>query len=105
MHDLFKAEFRRFLAWALVYGAAHLMVLMFLTRVVDLAQQSDEVYLVFAAVLGLSGLLLGLYQMGGYRRANAWLNLLHRPMPHAQVATALLAAGAMVLVVAILLQQ
>ena len=103
MHDLFKAELRRFLAWALVYAAAHLMVLMFLTRVVDLAQQPDEVYLVFAAVLGLSGLLLGLYQMGGYRRANAWLNLLHRPLPPWRIALALLGAGALLLSLAVLL--
>ena len=29
---------------------------------------------------GALGLLLGLYQMGGYRRPNTWLNLLHRPL-------------------------
>lgn len=71
MFDILKAEFRRFLTLALVYAAAHLMVLLFLTRVVDLAQQPDEVYLVIAAVHGLTGLLLGLLQMGGYRRPNA----------------------------------
>lgn len=103
MFDISKAEFRRFLAWALAYAAVHLGVLMFLTRLVDLAQQPDEVYLAYASVLGLSGLLLGLYQMGGYRRANAWLNLLHRPLPAWRIALALLGAGALLLAIGVLL--
>ncbi len=103
MFDILKAEFRRFLTLALVYAAAHLMVLLFLTRVVDLAQQPDEVYLVIAAVHALTGLLLGLLQMGGYRRPNAWLNLLHRPLAHPRIALALLGAGVALLAVALLL--
>ena len=58
----------------------HLGALVFLARMVDLAQQPPEVYYVFGAVYALTGLLLGLYQMGGYRRPNQWLNLLHRPL-------------------------
>ena len=103
MYDLLKAEFRRFLPWALAYAAAHLMVLLFLTRVVDLAQQPDEVYQVIGAVYALTGLLLGLLQMGGYRRPNAWLNLLHRPLAHWRIGLALLAAGSGLLLVALLL--
>lgn len=103
MFDISKAEFRRFLAWALAYAGVHLSVLMFLTRVADLAQQPDEVYLAYAAVLALSGLLLGLYQMGGYRRPNAWLNLLHRPLPAWRIALALLGAGALLLAIGVLL--
>jgi hypothetical protein len=103
MQDLFKSELRRFLPWALAYAAVHLGVLLFLTRVVDLAQQPDEVYLVFAAVYALSGLLLGLYQMGGYRRPNAWLNLLHRPLPPWRIALALMAASALLLAFSVLL--
>ncbi|KFN46144.1 hypothetical protein [Arenimonas metalli] len=101
MNDLFKAELRRFLPWAGLYAAVHQAVLMFLTRVADLAQQPDEVYLAFAAVYALSGLLLGLYQMGGYRRPNAWLNLLHRPLPPWRIALALLGAGAALLALAV----
>ena len=103
MRDIFLAEFKRFRVWAIGFALLHFLVLGFLTRVVDLAQQTSFVYQVFGGVYAVTGLLLGLYQIGGYRRPNTWLNLLHRPMPHAQVATALLAAGAMVLVVAILL--
>lgn len=103
MWDLFKAELLRFRSWSIAYAVLLLLVMGFLTRMVDLAQQPNKVYLVFGAVFVLSGLLLGLYQMGGYRRPNAWLNLLHRPMPHWQIATALFGAGAILLLAVILL--
>jgi hypothetical protein len=55
--------------------------------------------MVYAAI----GALLGLYQMGTYRRPNQWLNLLHRPLHRLRVAAGLCGAGAMVLLVAIAL--
>ncbi|BCT91263.1 hypothetical protein LYSHEL_02870 [Lysobacter helvus] len=103
MWDLLKAELLRFRPWALGYAAVHVVWLGFLTRVVDLAQQPLTVYQAVGAVYGATGLLLGLYQMGGYRRPNTWLNLLHRPMPPWQVAAALCAAGAVILAVGVLL--
>lgn len=103
MWDIFKAELGRFRIWALAYAVVQIIVLGFLTRVVDLAQQTPTVYQVFGGVFALTGLLLGLYQMGGYRRGNVWLNLLHRPLPHARLALALLGAGALVLAIAVLL--
>jgi len=102
MYDLFKAELKRFCLWAGAYAFVQLLVLLFLTRVVDLAQQPWEVYLVIASVHALAGLLLGLYQFGGYRRPNAWLNLLHRPLAHWRIALALHGAGALLLLVAVL---
>lgn len=103
MWDLFKAEMLRFRSWAIAYAALQVIVLGFMTRVVDLAQQSELVYEVLAGVYGLTGILLGLYQIGGYRRPNTWLNLLHRPMPHWQVAAALFGAGTTLLAIAVLL--
>ena len=103
MTDYLSSESRRFLPWALVYALAQLMVLLFLTRMVDLAQQPPAVYFVFAAVHGLAGLLLGLYQMGGYRRPSAWLNLLHRPLAPSRIAAGLFGAGVLLLAVAVLL--
>jgi len=103
MWDLFKAEILRFRNWAIAYAALQLVVLGFLTRMVDLAQQPKLVYQVIGSVYVLSGLLLGLYQMGGYRRPNAWLNLLHRPTPHWRIALALLGSGAVLFLVAVLL--
>jgi len=103
MLDHARAELLRFRGWAIAYATAHLLVLGFLTRVVDLAQQPLFVYQVFAAVYVLSGLLLGAYQMGHYRRANAWLNLLHRPLAHSRLALALMLAPALLLAFAIVL--
>lgn len=103
MRDLFRSEFHRFRVWAMAYALLQIVVLGFMTRVVDLAQQPLTVYQVLGALYALSGLLLGLYQFGGYRRPNAWLNLLHRPLPHGRIALALLAAGALALAIAVLL--
>ena len=103
MWDLFKGEMLRFRAWAIAYAVLQVIVLGFMTRVVDMAQQPELVYEVIGGAYGLTGLLLGLYQMGGYRRPNTWLNLLHRPMPHWQVAAALFGAGAVLLTIAVLL--
>lgn len=103
MWDLFKAEMLRFRSWAIAYAALQVIVLGFMTRVVDLAQQPGLVYEVLGGVYGVTGALLGLYQMGGYRRPNTWLNLLHRPMPHWRVAAALFGAGAVLLAIAVLL--
>lgn len=99
MPDLFLAELRRFRSWALAAAILHLTVLGFLTRLVDLAQQPLLVYRVFGAVYFATGLLLGLYQMGSYRRPNTWLQLLHRPVPPWRIALEL-AAACLVLVTA-----
>lgn len=101
MWDLFKAELLRLRVWALAYAAVHLAILGFLTRVVDLAQQPLLVYRVFGAVYALTGVLLGLYQMAGYRRSTTWLNLLHRPLAPWRIALALHGAGAVLLAVGV----
>ena len=103
MRDHFHAELLRFRAWALSFGALHLLVLAFLSRLLDLAQQPMLVYQLFAAAYVLSGLLLGAYQMGSYRRPNAWVTLLHRPLAHRRLALALMSAPALLLALAILL--
>lgn len=103
MWDLFKAELLRLRLWALAYAVVHLGVLAFLARLVDLAQQPLVVYRVFAGVYALSGLLLGLYQMAGYRRPAHWLNLLHRPLAPWRIAAALHGAGAVLLLIGVAL--
>lgn len=100
MRDLFRAELLRFRSWAIAGALLHLLVLGFLTRVADLAQQPLLVYRVFGGVYAVTGLLLGLFQMGSYRRPNVWLNLLHRPLPSGRIALALLGAGVVLLAVA-----
>lgn len=103
MWNLFKAELLRFRGWAIALCGVHLLVLGFMTRVVDLAQQPLLVHRSIGGVYVLVGLLLGLYQMGGYRRPNAWLNLLHRPVPSWKIAGALFGAGTVLLVLAVAL--
>ena len=100
MIDLFKGELLRFRLWAAAAFVANLVVLGFLSRMVDMAQQPIFVYQVFAAVYAVAGALLGMYQMGTYRKPNQWLNLLHRPLHRLQVAGALTGASATLLLLA-----
>lgn len=100
MINLFRGELLRFRLWALVVAVAHVAVLGFLSRIVDLAQQPLQVYQVFASVYLVIGALLGLYQMGSYRRPNQWLNLLHRPLHRLRIAGALGGASSALLFVA-----
>ncbi len=101
MIDLFKAEFLRFRLWALIAAVINVAILGFLSRLVDLAQQPLQVYQAFALVYAVVGALLGLYQMGSYRKPNQWLNLLHRPLHRLRIAGALTGAGTVVLLLAV----
>lgn len=101
MKELFTGELLRFRIWAIAAAVIHVAVLGFMARLVDLAQQPKLVYQVFAMVYAAAGVLLGLYQMGTYRRPNHWLNLLHRPLHRLRIAGALCGAGTVVLAVAI----
>ena len=103
MLDFLKAELLRYRAWAIAFFLLNLAVLGFMTRVVDLAQQPKFVYQVFAAAYALVGVLLGAVQMGSYRKPNAWLQLLHRPVPARRLAGALMLAAAVLLLVGVLL--
>lgn len=100
MIDLFKGELLRFRLWAAVAAIINVVVLGFLSRMVDMAQQPLLVYQVFGAVYAVAGALLGMYQMGTYRKPNQWLNLLHRPLHRWQIAGALAGASATLLLLA-----
>lgn len=101
MKNLFKAELTRFRTWAIAAAVIHVAALGFMTRLVDLAQQPRVVYQVLGMVYMVMGTLLGLYQMGSYRRPNHWLNLLHRPLHRLQIAAGLCGAGGVLLFVAV----
>lgn len=101
MFDVFKSETLRFRGWAVAFFALHLAMLGFMTRLFDLAQQSETLYRVFGAMYLICGLLLGAYQMGTYRKPNAWLNLLHRPVAAWRIALALIGAGMLLLALAV----
>jgi hypothetical protein len=103
MKDLFKSEVMRYRGWALALAGVHLAVAAFMNRLVDLMQQPLLVYRYFAMIYVLLGLLFGLYQMGGYRKPNQWLYLLHRPLSSTRVCLALFSASALLLFVVIVL--
>ena len=103
MFELFKAELLRFRPWALALAGVHFIALGFLTRVVDLAQQPLVVHWSFGSTYAALGLLLGLYQMGTYRKPSAWLNMLHRPLSPPRIATSLILAAVALLAVAVAL--
>ena len=101
MRELFIAELARLRGWTLAALVVHAAVLGVLSRQLDLAQQSITFYTLTGAVYALAGLLLGLYQIGGYRRPSTWLYLLHRPVAPWRIALALAGACAVVLAAAI----
>ena len=103
MFELFKAELLRFRLWALALAGVHFIALGFLTRVVDLAQQPLVIHWSFGGTYAAFGLLLGLYQMGTYRKPSAWLNMLHRPLSSPRIAISLMLAGVALLAVAVAL--
>lgn len=103
MGPLLIAELHRFRRWAIAALLLHLVVLLFVGRLVDLAQQPLIVYRMLALAYGGFGLLFGLCQIGSYRRPNAWLNLLHRPLPPTRIALALVVAATGWLLVVIVL--
>jgi hypothetical protein len=103
MLDLFKAELRRFRLGALIAVLVHGAAIGFYGRLTDLLQQPPAVVQAVAAAYALAGLLLGLFQMGTYRRPNRWLNLIHRPLHPGRIALALIGAAALLIFVAIVL--
>jgi hypothetical protein len=90
---LFKAELRRFRIPGAIACIAHLVVLGFMSRTSDLAQQSALAYKVMGACYALAGVILGAFQMAGYARPAAWMQLIHRPLSSWRIGLALLAAG------------
>lgn len=103
MFDFFKSELVRFRAWAVLAAVVHLLALAFMARVVDLGQQPLIVHRVIGGIYALCGLLLGLYQMGSYRKPSQWVSLLHRPVSSGRIAFALSAASSVLLAVAVAL--
>jgi hypothetical protein len=101
MYDFFRAELQRFRLPALLIALAHLLILGFLSRLTDLAQASLLVYRLMAIAYAALGALLGLYQMGTYRRPSTWLALLHRPLPPGRIAAGLFLAGGVLLLAAV----
>ncbi len=93
MRDLIFSEWRRFRLIALIAMSFHWLIQLFLNRLVDMLQQPYMVDGLTAAIYGVTGLLLGLYQIGSYRKPNQWLWLIHRPLPPQTIFLALFIAA------------
>lgn len=105
MKDLMLAELRRFLRPAMIFAGAHLLLLLFANRMVNLLQQPYLESQVWLALAILAGLALALVQVGGYRRPAAWMWLLHRPLSPSRIFAALVLAASALLTLALLLPQ
>lgn len=103
MKDLFKAEWLRFRAWGIAVALLHLLMLGFMSTLVDMAQQPLRTYKAAAIIYACVGVLFGAWQMAYYHRANTWLNLLHRPIPPRRIGLALTAAAGVWLLIAMAL--
>jgi hypothetical protein len=89
MKDLFASEWRRFRRLVLVVATVHALVLVFLSRAMDLLQRGYQDHLAMLFVYMLLGLVLGLVQLGSYRKPSQWLWLIHRPLPPAKIFAAI----------------
>jgi hypothetical protein len=103
MLDLLRAEWRRYRLPALGVGLAHLLLLIYLTRLLKLPQQSLSFLTLIGAVYMISGMLFGAWQMQGHRRPSSWLSLLHRPISPVRIGAALAGAGSLVMLQTVLL--
>jgi hypothetical protein len=103
MRDILKAEWLRYRLWIILFASAHLLLLAFFMRLAALGQQPVSVYRLIGTSYAFTGMLLGLHQMGTWRRPNQWLNLLHRPVAVKRIAAALLGAGTGALFAGVLL--
>lgn len=101
--SLFRAEWNRLMLAVCGLALAHLGTLLFLSRMMDLAQQNLPVYWSFAALYALVGALLGYAQFQTYARPNQWLSLLHRPLAPMVIARSLLGAGLLLLLLLVAL--
>lgn len=95
MWALIKCECLRFRKWALGMAALHLLLLGNLY--IGGSLQASDVAIAFSGAIlyALLGLIFGLLQVGGYRRASQWAFLVHRPLAPARIWLSLVGAAAL----------
>ncbi|MBD8525230.1 hypothetical protein [Pseudomarimonas arenosa] len=105
MKDLMLSEWRRFSRLALIGASLHLLALLFLNRTTNLLALSYFEAQPIWALYCLLGLILGVLQVGSYRKPSQWLWLLHRPLPPRQIFLALAGSAGLLLATLIALPQ
>jgi hypothetical protein len=98
MGPLLNSELRRFRGLALVLATVHLAVLTAVATSTDFFLPSAFALGVGAVAYSFTGLALGLYQIGSWRRGDLWIHLLHRPLAPGRIFLALVTAAALLLV-------
>lgn len=103
MKDLLLSEWRRFRRVTLIITLAHVLALVFLSRITHLLQRGFDDHTLMLVVYMLFGLTLALVQVGSYRKPSQWLWLIHRPLPPRQIFAALALSALLMLGIAIFL--
>lgn len=98
MKDLFFSELRRFRRLALIAAVSHLLLLLFINRILDLLQQSYFESAPMFVIYLLLGLAFGVVQVGSYRKSSQWTWLIHRPLATERIFGALALSALAVLV-------
>jgi len=101
MRDLFFSECRRYRRAALMFFVAHLVLLLFFSRVNDTLAQAWQVQVVMLGAYALAGLGLALHQIGSYRQPGRWVWLMHRPLPRSAIFGAITLASASLIALAV----
>jgi len=103
MKDLFIAECRRFRNLAFIAAAVYLVLLQFVSRVIEPLQQQWHAQTLVLLLAAVQGLAFAVVQFGGYRQPSRWLWLMHRPLAPGRIFGALALASFALLVFAVAL--
>jgi len=103
MWHLMKSELIRFRSLALGFAIFHFLALRALALFANVFLPSLARILPGLLLYSLCGLILGLYQLGSYRKINQWTHLIHRPLPPWRIFVALGGAATLQLAVVIAL--
>ena len=103
MWNLLKSELTRFRSLAIGFAVAHFLLLRGISALSDLFVPSAAKLIPGLLLYSLCGLLLGLYQLGSYKKINRWTYLIHRPQRPLSILLSIsgAAAGLLLLVVAV----
>lgn len=100
MKELFFSELRRFRTFALIAAVLHLMAIVFLNQMVDVAQHGRRLHALMGIFYMLFALGFSLYHFGSYRAPGRWAWLMHRPLSPTRIFGAI-AGASLVLVVGV----
>lgn len=103
MKDLYFSELRRFGRLTLLAAVAHMLLLVFMNRLLDLLQQAYFESAPFFAFYLLLGLAFGVVQVGSYRKPSQWAWLVHRPLSTERIFSALALSALTVLALVLFL--